>query len=168
MLERDQVEKVIKSCEGMEYTGYSDEEAVDRWNMLLESYMQVLDQTIERGITTGGAPGLHVNGSLTVYGDAAYSAYSKEFARDSKPLAIFGRRSATSSHNPRYYYDTRGNLLCAVYGVAKVTYRNNMMLTYSAREKKMYQWEMGIDSTEQRLATNYTLKAEDMYSKFVK
>ena len=166
MLERDQAEKALQSCEGIEYGGYSDEEATDRWTTLLECYIQTLDQLIERGATLGETPGLHANGSLTVYGDRSYSAYSKEFTADSRPSAIIGG-SGMEERNPRYYYDTSGNLLCVVYGTAKITYRNNIILTFSAGGEPQYQWNLEIGGWERQRMSDYTVKAQDMYKRFV-
>lgn len=168
VLEKDQAEEALRSCAGTEYSGYSDEEATDRWNVLLECYQQVLDQIIERGVTIGETPGLHVNGSLTVYGDRAYTAYSKEYTADSKPLAIIGG-SGMEVRNPRYYYDTSGNLLCVVYGTARITYRNNVALTFlaAAGGETQYRWKLEIGGWELQRITDYTVEAQGMYNRFV-
>ena len=163
VLEKDQIGKVLQSCEGMEYGGYSDEEAADRWSILLEYYTKTLDQTIERGLTLGQTPGLHSNGSLTIYGDTTYKAYTKAFTAESKPLAIMG--NAKEGRNPKYYYDNSGRLLCVVYGTIKIVYRDTA-LTISTGAEPQYRWNLEEDSWEMQWITNCTDKAREMYNKF--
>ena len=164
MLERDQVWNALQSFGGMENRGYSDEEAVNRWNALLLSYTQSVDRLDEWGAWSGQAPAFHVNGSLTVYGDAEYRAYSKEFAADSRPLAIFGRFYTIGDYKSKYYYDTKGQLLCVVSENIRITYRSNFIYSYTDGENMWYPWELDADSTEQWQLTD---KAEDIYNRFV-
>lgn len=167
MLERDQVWNVLQSFGGTENRGYSNEEAVDRWNALLLYYTQSVDQLNEWGAGLGQTPGVHANGSLTVYGDASYSAYSKEFAADSRPLVIYGRFYTAGEYTSKYYYDMNGQLLCVVSGNVRITYRSVFVYSYTNGENMQYQWELDAESMGQRQVTDCTDKAYDIYNRFV-
>lgn len=166
-LETEQTERTLQSFQGVEYEGYSEEEKADRWCALLESYKQLLDQTIDRSLAVGGnAPGVNANGSLTVYGETTYQAYTKDFAADSKPLTIVGG-TGMQERNPRYYYDTSGNLLYVSYGINKIIYRNNTPVVFVVGENKKYPWNLEPDGWELQRMSEYTAKAQDMYNRFV-
>lgn len=166
-LETEQTERTLQSFQGVEYEGYSEEEKADRWCALLESYKQLLDQTIDRSLAVGGnAPGVNANGSLTVYGETTYQAYTKDFTADSKPLTIVGG-TGMQERNPRYYYDTSGNLLYVSYGINKIIYRNNTPVVFVVGENKKYPWNLEPDGWELQRMSEYTAKAQDMYNRFV-
>ncbi len=164
MLEMDRIRSILQSFEGVEYAGYSDEEAADRWDTLLSCYTQSVDNLEKWGKGLGEIPGFYSNGSLTVYGDANYSAYTKEFTAESKPLVIYG--SSYNGHKSAYYYDTEGRLLCAVSGGVRITCRGYSVISYTDGENRQYQWNLGVDSLEQRTVSELTTKAEDMYNRF--
>ncbi len=166
-LELDQTVKALQSCQTVEYGGYSEEEAADRWCELLEDYKQILDQTVDRSLALGGnAPGIHANGYLTVYGETTYKAYSKEPAADSRPLTIVGG-TGNQERNPRYYYDTSGNLLCAVYGINRIVYRGGLPVVFFIGEEKHYSWDLEPGGWELQRMSEYGNKAQDMYNRFV-
>ena len=114
----------------------------------------------------GNAPGVNANGSLTVYGETTYQAYTKDFTADSKPLTIVGG-TGMQERNPRYYYDTSGNLLYVSYGINKIIYRNNTPVVFVVGENKKYPWNLEPDGWELQRMSEYTAKAQDMYNRFV-
>ena len=162
-IEIDSIYEVLNAVDPMWYEyGYSDDELTERWNRLVDSYVESFNFLVERRATMGQAPGFRSNGTGK-YNGTEYHVYTKEFTAESRPVLILGGGRS-------YFYDMNGYLICMDAENARITARSIYPMSYLSKtegaELKTY-WN-NPDSPEIAQMYEQVEKAQELYAYFWK
>lgn len=160
-IEIDSIHQVLGAVDPKWYEyGYSNDELLERWNKLVDCYVDSAAFLVERGATMGEAPGFYANGTGK-YDGIEYHVYTKEFTAESRPVLITGGGRS-------YYYDMSGYLICMDAADARIMGRNFYVLSYLSKEAgaEIKTFWADRESPEIQRMDEQSLKARELYSYF--
>lgn len=160
-IEIDTISQTVASLDSVwNGSGYDNDEVLERWNRLVDCYVESVSYIVERGAVMGETPGLHANGEGK-YDGINYHVYTKEFTAESRPVLITGGGRS-------YYYDMDGYLICMDAADARITGRSFYVLSYLSKEAgaEIKTFWADLESPEIQRMYEQSLKAQELYSYF--
>lgn len=112
LAERERVTLCIDNSGIMRGNGYSVEEMSERYNALMDQYVDMVDYVQIRGGANGGkTPGFSDLGGFNNYKSGKYHAYGNQ-GKVTLIVMMLNGQYLHDENTIRFYYDCHGNLLC--------------------------------------------------------
>lgn len=127
--ELDNVQKCVEIWDSEKLAGYSKEDKNERYQDIIELYVESEDYIQVRGAALGQTPGFHDGGQVTKYGEGQYCAYVNG---ESTVLVIRLRTGEylSGGGGVRSYYDMEGNPIYCCAGQDWVSFFDNEVMAY--------------------------------------